>query len=71
MPWELISIPVITPDNEPIDATLTLLLLHVPPGDPSLRVVVRPAHTVVLPAITVGNGFTVTFVVLVQPVANV
>ena len=62
--------PETIPELVPIVATLVLLLIHVPP--PVLeRVVVEPAQTVVVPAIAVGNGFTVTTVVVIQPVDRV
>ena len=47
---------------EPTVATEPSLLLHTPPLVASLRVVVEPAHTLIVPVIadTVGNGLTVT-----------
>jgi hypothetical protein len=50
-------------------ATVVTLLLHVPPGVASLKIVVRPEHMVVLPVIGRGTEFTVMVTVAVQPVA--
>ena len=62
------AIPDTTPVAEPIDATDRSLLVQVPPGVPSLNVVVDPAHIFVAPLISVGSGYTVTVAVLIQPV---
>jgi hypothetical protein len=59
-----------TPLPDPTVATDDTLLLHVPPDRPLLNVVVNPAHIVVLPAIVVGNGLTVTDTDLLQPVGK-
>ena len=72
VPPGLPGLPLLTtPLPEPTVATEDTLLLHVPFGNPSLRVVVKPAHIVVLPAIAVGNGLTVTVTERVQPVGSV
>ena len=60
--------PVTTPVVNPTLAIPVALLLHVPPPA-SLNVVVKPEHTLSVPNIAVGNGFTVTTVVIIQPVA--
>ena len=70
----MVVVPAVTPETipelVPIVATLVLLLIHVPP--PVLdSVVVEPAHTVVVPVIADGNGFTVRTVVVIQPVDSV
>jgi hypothetical protein len=62
--------PVTTPEPEPTVAIAVLLLLHVPPP-PSLSVVVAPTHTFVVPDMEDGNGFTVSLLVVLQPVGNV
>ena len=62
--------PVTRPVAEPIVAINVLLLAHVPPPA-SLSVTVDPRHTSVGPKITDGNGFTVTTVVMMQPVPMV
>jgi len=41
------------------DATAGFILDHDPPGVISLRSVVRPSHTVVVPVIAAGSGLTV------------
>jgi hypothetical protein len=47
------------PDEEPIEATATLLLVHIP--EPiSDKVVVAPAHKTVVPDIATGAGNTFT-----------
>jgi hypothetical protein len=65
--------PYIMPVADPIEATVTLLLLHVPPVTASLSVTVRPWQTTGVPIIVVGVGTTVTFMVSVcrHPPASV
>jgi hypothetical protein len=59
-----IATPVITPVPDPAVATLVLPLLHMPPGDASVNVIVLPAHILLLvPAMAPGCGFTVTICV--------
>ena len=53
------AMPLTTPVPEPTVATAVLLLLHEPPGVPSIREVVKPTHTVDNPVIAIGAGFTV------------
>lgn len=65
-----VAIPVTIPKPETV-ATAVLLLLHIPPAVASLRAIVAPAHTVVGPVIADGKGFTVTTVVMLQPVPNI
>lgn len=57
------AVPVTIPVAMPIVATATLLLLHMPPGVASLRVVVVPGQTILVPKIVAGGAFTVTVVV--------
>jgi hypothetical protein len=59
--------PETIPVDEPIVATVVLLLLHVPLPIPSVRVVVWPTQTRVVPKIAVGSGVTVITFVLKQP----
>jgi hypothetical protein len=59
------TIPVVRPTG----AIAALFVLHVPGDGESLRVRVPPRQILVLPLITVGNGFTVTVVVVRHPVA--
>jgi hypothetical protein len=56
--------PVTTPVEDPTVAIAVLLLLQVPPEIASLRAVVRPEHTTVLPVIAAGREFTDTLVVV-------
>ena len=63
--------PVTSPVEDPMLAIPALLLLHVPPPVRSVNCVVSPAHTVIVPVIAVGNGFTVTTAVMIQPVPTV
>jgi len=65
------STPVIIPLLVPMVATVVLLLVHEPPDVALLSVVVRPTHTLVVPEIAAGRGFTVSTVVAIQPVARV
>jgi hypothetical protein len=62
--------PVMMPVDEPAVATKVLLLLQVPPPA-SVRAVVAPPHTVVVPVIAAAAGFTVIFLIAVQPVSSV
>lgn len=63
--------PVTTPEPAPTDPVVGTLLVHVPPDDASLNVVVKPTHTFVTPVIAAGSGLTVTGVVAKQPVPKV
>src|ERR1017187_5057910 len=57
------------PVTIPVGPTLAIpdaLLLHVPPAVISLKDVVKPAHTVSVPNMAVGNGLTVTTCVSAQ-----
>ena len=62
--------PVTMPDAEPTVATPPVML-HVPPGVASLRVVVVPTHAEVVPVIDAGRGLTVTYVTELHPVDNI
>ena len=46
-------------------------LVHVPPGDPSLRLADCPAHTRVVPETESGSAFTVNEPEIMQPVPSV
>ena len=52
--------PETTPVVAPIVATLVFPLAHVPPPDASLKAVVAPAHSMVVPVIPEGKALTVT-----------
>ena len=55
--------PLTTPVPLPTVAMLVALLLHVPPANASVSVVVYPVHTVFDPPMAPGIGFTVTVIV--------
>jgi len=61
--------PAAIPELLPMDATVVLLLLHVPPPDGSPNVVVRLTQMFVLPVIADGKGLTVTIAVVEHPPA--
>ena len=65
--------PVMTPDNEPIVAMVDVLIYHVPPDDPSLKLIVEPGQTAlgVKKLMAGGLGFTVITEVVIQPVGSV
>ena len=70
--YVIVAIPAIPPVTFPVPSTLAmlaLLLVHVPPVTASLSAVLLPAHTLAVPAITVGVRFTVTSVCTAQPSA--
>ena len=61
------ELPVSRPVPVPIEATVALALLHAPLPPASVSVLVPPGHTVPLPAIAGGSGFTVNVAEAVQP----
>jgi hypothetical protein len=67
VPAEDTDPPSTVPVVEPTEATVVLLLLHVPPLVPSVRFVGDPAHTVRVPDI-VPNGVGLDIVIAVVPV---
>jgi hypothetical protein len=62
--------PVTVPEERPTEATDVLPLLHVPPVVVFPNDTVKPAHTVSVPDISDGNGFTVMVVIMIQPVGK-
>jgi hypothetical protein len=54
----------------PTDAIDPLPLIHVPVPVASLNVVVCPIHTLAIPVIGSGSGFTVIVLVAIHPVVN-
>ena len=61
MVYVIVAVPAVPPVTTPeasIAAMARLLLLHVPPDDALLRVVVAPGHVVGVPVIDEGSGFT-------------
>ena len=70
----IVAEPTLTPVTVPpafILATVVSLLLQVPGPTASVRVVVKPKHTVSAPPIGAGSGFTVILDVAIQPVGMV
>lgn len=63
------DIPPITPVASLIVPTPGFVLLHDPPLEASLNVIVDPSHTLCGPVMADGNGVTVMVVVITQPVA--
>ena len=64
------DLPDTTPELVPTIAIDVLLLLHLPPGVGSDKLIVEPAHTRFGPVIAAGVGMTVTEPPMVQPVPN-
>ncbi len=66
--------PVAAPETRPVDdpivATVVLLLVHVPPPT-SVSVVVKPMHTLAAPVIADGAGLTLATNVARHPVLKV
>ena len=58
------------PPGVVIDAVPVELLAHVPPAGVLVRVVDAPSHNTSVPPMAVGNAFTVTTAVVVQPVPS-
>ena len=58
--------PVTMPDDEPAFATEVLLLVHIPPGTPSLNVVVLPWQTAGAPVMGI-IGLTVRLMLTTHP----
>ena len=61
------AVPADTPETipvvEPALATARLLLVHVPPGTPSVNTLVDPVHIDVIPVIAPGVATTFTALV--------
>jgi hypothetical protein len=67
--YTMVLVPAPTALTRPVPLTVATgvkLLLHVPPGTASLKLVVVPTHTVVVPSIAVGLAFTVTTLAATQ-----
>jgi hypothetical protein len=71
--YEIMAVPATTPVAMPDDVIVAAdtLLLQNPPGVVQDSVVRLPTHTVAVPVMLAGNGFTVTIVDVVQPVGSV
>ena len=72
--YVMIVVPMLTPQilplDEPIVATVTSVLVQLPPLTASASVRHTPVHTFGPPAIAVAVGFTVTICVTMQPVGK-
>jgi hypothetical protein len=66
----MVTVPPETPVSTPavpMVAIAVFALLHAPPVDISLSVVLLPAHGVTDPVIAAGNGLTVATTVTLHP----
>ncbi len=66
----LLTEPPNAPHTLPLPSTVAtevLLLVHVPPVTPSVRVIIDPVHTDDKPKIAPGAEFTVTTIDAVHP----
>ena len=68
---EVVPVETVLTTPPDIVATPVLLLPHVPPPVASESVTDKPIHTVLLPDIASGSGFTVTTAVVLHVVGNV
>jgi hypothetical protein len=68
---EPVEIPLTTPEPVPIVATDGVPLLHTPPEVVSDRVVVEPAHSIVIPVMGVGGTYMLSVLFTKQPLGNV
>ena len=62
----MVAIPAATPVTIPVVPTKAIdvtLLVHVPPGELLLSIVVDPWHKLIIPVIAPGSGLTTTVVV--------
>ena len=69
-----VTVPAAIPVTTPVPLIVAVpgaLLAHVPPAEASVNDVVRPTHTVSVPVMDAGSGFTVTIPVVIQPVGSV
>ena len=69
----MVVVPALTPVTTPapdgaIVATAVLLLVQPPPPLPSIKVVVDPWHTKVVPVMVAGIAFTRTEMIFKHPV---
>ncbi len=68
MEYVIVTDPKLTPVTIPLDdptvAIEGLLLLQVPPGVTSAKVVVEPTQIVSVPVMALGDGVTVTGIVI-------
>jgi hypothetical protein len=67
------AIPAATPLTIPVlltEAVVAGALLHTPPGVPSVKAVVAPVHTLIIPPIADGEAITVTVLVTIHPMPS-
>ena len=72
--YVMLEVPAMAPYTIPVPAPITALplsLLQVPRAVLSLRLVLNVKHICVAPVMMDGKGFTVTTVVMIQPVGSV
>ena len=71
--YVMVAVPAVTPVTSPVEMTVAFpeLLVQVPPAGVLPSEVIEPTHTLAIPVIAVGTGFTVTGAVIIQPVGNV
>lgn len=72
--YVIFTVPTAIPVTMPvllIVALVTSLLLHIPSGVASVKLVVDPAQTPGMPVITDGNLLTVTILPAAHPVGNI
>jgi hypothetical protein len=72
--YVMVTTPESMPDTVPVPsmvATVTSLLLHVPPAAMLSSTVPEPVQIAKVPVIADGNGFTVTSARAIQPVGKV
>jgi hypothetical protein len=72
--YVIIAVPALTPLTipllDPTVAVAVLLQVHIPPVGKQLCVVAEPTHTLLLPVMAEGTGFTVMPFVAMQPVGS-
>lgn len=71
--YVITDVPGVNPITTPVVlvvAIVALPLLHTPPVLRSYRPIVAPAHSENVPTMAEGNGFVVTIVLILQPVAE-
>lgn len=71
----MVVVPIANPETKPVEipivAIAVLLLAQVPPVTALLSAFVPPMQTDVMPVMAGGRGFTVTTLVVMQPVKNI
>ena len=70
--YDIVAVPAVMPVRLPVEPTVAMLVepeLHIPPPEPSVTLVIDPAHTLKRPVIVPvsGNGLTVTMAIALAP----